>query len=134
MLCREEDQEDLVRLLNIVFEGFMKENEEIITDGKGKSYGLEFLYQQKLKNNFYGILSYTYFFSKFSGSDNVYLPSVWDNRHILSFTGGYKLNKNWEVSAKIRFTGKTPYPPTNLKLTTESYPEIVFESLGDLMT
>ena len=102
-------------------------NEEIITIGKGKSYGLEFLYQQKLKNNFYGILSYTFFYSKFSGLDNIYLPSVWDNRHILSFTGGYKLKRNWEVSAKIRFTGKTPYPPVDLKSSTQSYPEIIFD-------
>ena len=102
-------------------------NEEIITTGKGKSYGLEFLYQQKLKNNFYGILSYTFFYSKFSGLDNIYLPSVWDNRHILSFTGGYKLKRNWEVSAKIRFTGKTPYPPVDLKSSTQSYPEIIFD-------
>ena len=102
-------------------------NEEIITTGKGKSYGLEFLYQQKLKNNFYGILSYTFFYSKFSGLDNIYLPSVWDNRHILSFTGGYKLKRNWEVSAKIRFTGETPYAPVDLKSSIQSYPEIIFD-------
>ena len=102
-------------------------NEEITTIGKGKSYGLEFLYQQKLKNNFYGILSYTFFYSKFSGLDNIYLPSVWDNRHILSFTGGYKLKRNWEVSAKIRFTGETPYAPVDLKSSIQSYPEIIFD-------
>ena len=102
-------------------------NEEILTIGKGKSYGLEFLYQQKLKNNFYGILSYTFFYSKFSGLNDRYIPSVWDNRHILSFTGGYKLKKNWELSAKIRFTGKTPYPPVDLESSNQSYPEIIFD-------
>ena len=102
-------------------------NEKILTEGKGKSYGLEFLYQQKLKNNFYGILSYTFFYSKFSGFDNIYLPSVWDNRHLFSFTGGYKLKKNWEVSSKIRFTGKTPYAPINLSLSNQSYPEIILD-------
>ena len=100
---------------------------KILTEGKGKSYGLEFLYQQKLKNNFYGILSYTFFYSKFSGFDNIYLPSVWDNRHLFSFTGGYKLKKNWEVSSKIRFTGKTPYAPINLSLSNQSYPEIILD-------
>jgi len=102
-------------------------NEEILTIGKGKSYGLEFLYQQKLKDNFYGILSYTFFYSKFSGLDKIYLPSVWDNRHLLSFTGGYKLKKNWELSTKIRFTGKTPYSPVDITSSTQSYPEIIFD-------
>ena len=102
-------------------------NEEILTIGKGKSYGLEFLYQQKLKDNFYGILSYTFFYSKFSGLDKIYLPSVWDNRHLLSFTGGYKLKKNWELSTKIRFTGKTPYSPVDIVSSTQSYPEIIFD-------
>ena len=102
-------------------------NEEILTIGKGKSYGLEFLYQQKLKNNFYGILSYTLFYSKFSGLDKVYFPSVWDNRHILSFTGRYKLKKNWELSSKIRYTGKTPYAPVDIFSSVKSYPEIIFD-------
>ena len=102
-------------------------NEEILTIGMGKSYGLEFLYQQKLKNNFYGTLSYTFFYSKFSGLDKIFTPSVWDNRHILSFTGGYKLKRNWEISSKVRYTGKTPYAPVDLVLSSKSYPEIIFD-------
>jgi len=102
-------------------------NEAILTSGKGKAYGLEFLYQQKLSNNFYGIFSYTFFYSKFSGLDNKFLPSVWDNRHLLSFTGGYKLKKNWELSAKFRYNYKTPYPPVNLFASAKSYPEIIFD-------
>ena len=80
-----------------------------------------------MKDNFYGILSYTFFYSKFSGLDKIYLPSVWDNRHLLSFTGGYKLKKNWELSTKIRFTGKTPYSPVDITSSTQSYPEIIFD-------
>ena len=102
-------------------------NEEILTNGKGKAYGLEFLYQQKLSNNFYGIFSYTFFYSKFSGLDDKFLPSVWDNRHLLSFTGGYKLKKNWELSAKFRYNYKTPYPPVNLSASAKAYPEIIFD-------
>ena len=102
-------------------------NEFLLSKGKGKSHGLEFLYQQKLKNNFYAILSYTFFFSKFSNLDNIYLPSVWDNRHLISFTGGYKLKKNWEISSKLRYTDKTPYAPVNILSSSFSYPEITFD-------
>ena len=102
-------------------------NEFLLSNGKGKSYGLEFLYQQKLQNNFYGIFSYTFFFSEFSNLDNIYLPSVWDNRHLISFTGGYKLKKNWEISSKLRYTGKTPYAPVDITSSSLSYPEIIFD-------
>ena len=102
-------------------------NELLLSNGKGKSYGLEFLYQQKLQNNFYGIFSYTFFFSEFSNLDNIYLPSVWDNRHLISFTGGYKLKKNWEISSKLRYTGNTPYAPVDTASSSLSYPEIIFD-------
>ncbi|HUH73034.1 MAG TPA: TonB-dependent receptor [Chitinophagales bacterium] len=103
-------------------------NEPINTDGKGKSYGLELLFQQKLTKNFYGIFSYTYFFSRFSGEDNErYLPSVWDSRHLLSFTGGYKFKRNWETSLRWRFAGKTPFVPIDINASTTLYPQIVLE-------
>jgi outer membrane receptor for ferrienterochelin and colicin len=103
-------------------------NEDIETIGKGRSYGLEFQYQQKLLNNFYSIFSYTYFFSEFTGFDTTkYIPSVWDSRHLISFVGGYKLKKNWEISSRYRFAGQTPYVPTNLEATLISYPEIILD-------
>ncbi len=103
-------------------------NEDVETVGKGRSYGLEFQYQQKLTNNFYSIFSYTYFFSEFTGFDTaVYLPSVWDSRHLVSFVGGYKLKRNWEVSSRYRFAGRTPFVPVNLNQTLITYPEITLD-------
>jgi outer membrane receptor protein involved in Fe transport len=80
--------------------------------GRGRSYGVEFLFQQKFTKNFYGILAYTLFWSEFTGFDrNKYIPSAWDNRHLLAFTGGYKFKKNWELGVKYRLLGGTPYTP-----------------------
>ena len=110
-------------------------NEEIETIGKGRTFGTELLYQQKLTNNFYGIFSYTFFYSEFTGfPTSKYVPSVWDSRHLISFTGGYKLKKNWELSSRIRFSGKTPYVPINKEETLNSYPNIVldYSRLGEL--
>lgn len=109
-------------------------NEAIETVGRGRSYGTELQFQQKLTNNFYGIFAYTWFFSEFTGFDrNEFLPSVWDSRHLVSFTGGYKLKKNWEVSARYRFAGETPFAPTDQAATLENFPEVVrdFSRLGE---
>ena len=107
-------------------------NEAINTSGTGKSYGFEALFQQKLTNNFYGVLAYTYFHSKFTGLDQKERPSVWDSRHLISFSGGYKLKRNWEVSARWRFAGKTPYVPVDVASSLIAYPEIVldYDQLG----
>jgi outer membrane cobalamin receptor len=103
-------------------------NEEVESVGKGRAYGLEFLFQQKLSHRFYGIFSYTFFYSEFTGLEGSdYLPSLWDSRHLISFTGGYKLKKNWEISARYRFAGKTPYVPVDIEETTLLYPDIVLD-------
>ena len=109
-------------------------NEAIATDGRGKSYGIEALYQQKLTKNFYGVFAYTYFYSKFTEATGDYLPSVWDSRHLISFSGGYKLKRNWEISARWRFSGKTPYVPVNQNATLQAYPEVVldYDQLGNV--
>ncbi|MEM6297807.1 MAG: TonB-dependent receptor plug domain-containing protein, partial [Bacteroidota bacterium] len=102
-------------------------NEEIRSVGKGRSYGVEFLYQQKLAKNFYGILAYTLYWSEYTGFDeDEYLPSVWDNRHLLTFTGGYKLPRNWELGLRARILGSTPFAPVDTEATNAVYPQFVF--------
>ena len=38
-------------------------------------------------------------------------PSSWDNRHIVSFTGGKKWDSGWELGARVLFSGGLPYTP-----------------------
>ena len=109
-------------------------SEPIETVGKGRAYGAELQFQQKLSKNFYGTFAYTWFYSEFTGFDpNTYLPSVWDSRHLVSFTGGYKIKQNWEFSARYRFAGQTPFVPTDLDATLTNYPDVVldYDRLGE---
>ncbi len=109
-------------------------NEPVVDTGKGKSSGIEVLFQQKLTKNFYGVLAYTHFFSEFSRANGPLLPTVWDSRNLLSFTGGYKLKRNWEVSLRYRYAGETPYVPTDVAASLAAYPRIVldYNRLGDV--
>ena len=102
-------------------------NEAVVDTGSGLSKGIEVLFQQKLSNNFYGILAYTLFSSEFSGIDRVRLPSVWDSGNLLTFTGGYKLPKNWEVSLRYRYAGATPFAPTDTAVTLTTYPQVIID-------
>lgn len=111
-------------------------NEKIESVGLGRTYGMEFLYQRKLTKDFYAILAYTLYRSEFTGFDkDEYLRSTWDNRNLLTFTGGYKFGNNWEVSARVRYLGRTPLAPVDQEATLQSYPNIIrdYSRQGDLL-
>ncbi|MGB3006322.1 MAG: TonB-dependent receptor [Chitinophagaceae bacterium] len=96
-------------------------NEEVITNGKGNSYGFELFAQQKLTKRFFGTFSYTFFISRFSGKNGKEIASAWDNRHLLSFVWGYKFNKNWELGLKFRYQGGAPFTPFDLPASQLNY-------------
>ncbi|MGA7306100.1 MAG: TonB-dependent receptor, partial [Rhodothermales bacterium] len=101
---------DSISLANLGGDFEVFGNEEIRSIGKGRSYGFELSLQKKLTNRFYGIAAYTLYRSEFTGFDtDRYTPSAWDNRHLLSFTGGYKLSRNWEFGGRLRIAGPAPY-------------------------
>jgi outer membrane receptor for ferrienterochelin and colicin len=100
-------------------------NEPISTSGLGRSYGFELFAQQKLTDRFFGIVSYSFFKSEYSNASGKYIPSSWQNTHLLSMTGGYKFNKNWELGIKYRYQGGTPYTPYDMNLS-----KINFATLG----
>jgi len=80
------------------------------------------MFQQRLTKNFYGILAYTFYFSEYTGfKKDKYVVSSWDNRHLVSFTGGYKLGKNWELGVRYRFLGAAPYTPFNETASLNNY-------------
>ncbi|MEP2294720.1 TonB-dependent receptor plug domain-containing protein, partial [Algoriphagus sp.] len=87
-------------------------NEPVESNSKGRAYGLEFLAQQRLFNNFYGIASLTLVRSEFTNPNtDGYIASSWDNRVIVSLTAGKRFGNNWELGARWRFVGGTPYTP-----------------------
>jgi hypothetical protein len=89
-------------------------DEELISIGEGRAYGFEVLARSKDIYGFNGILSYTYVRSEFKNFEGDYLPSSWDNRHILNITFTRSFKKNWDVGMKWRFVGGAPYTPWDL--------------------
>lgn len=98
-------------------------NEEVISTSVGRAYGFEFFAQKKSFAGLYGILSYTFVVSEFKDNLNNYVPSTWDNKHLLTVTGGKKLKGNWEIGGKFRLVGGRPYTPYDIAAssTIENY-------------
>lgn len=96
-------------------------NEPVSFIGLGQTEGIEFMFQQKLTKNFFAILSYTIYSSQFSNGGFQYFPSSWDNRHLLSFIGGYKFPRNYELGVKFRYQGGAPYTPFDPVASQQNY-------------
>lgn len=110
-------------------------NEAVSSIGKGKAYGVELLYQQKFTGKLYSIVALTLYRSLFSGLNaSDFRPSSWDNGQLLSLTGGYKFAKNWDLSGRFRYLGKTPYAPVDQAATLANYPLVVrdYDRLGEV--
>lgn len=105
---------DSISLANLGSDFGVIGNEAITSTSKGRAYGLEFLYQQKLFKGYYGIVAYTYVRSEFLDKNQQYVPSSWDSRHIVSLTGGKRFKKNWELGMRWLFTTGSPYTPIDI--------------------
>ncbi len=92
-------------------------NAPVVFNNRGRSYGVEFLVQQKLFKNFYGLLSYTFLRSEFENVAGKFVPAAWDAQHMMSITAGKIFKRNWELGLKLRASSGNPYTPYNIEQT-----------------
>ncbi len=92
-------------------------DEAVKSIATGRAYGMEILYRNK---DFFGgnlVVSYTLVRSESQAFKSEILnigkwvPTAWDNRHILNITALKEFKKNWRVGMKWRFVGGVPYTP-----------------------
>ncbi|MEI7661782.1 MAG: TonB-dependent receptor [Bacteroidota bacterium] len=81
---------------------------------KGRAYGFEVLIRHADIFKFNFIMTYTFVRSEFTNYFGKYIPSAWDNRHLLNITLGRKFKHNWEIGAKWRYAGGQPYTPWDM--------------------
>ncbi len=110
---------DSISLANLGGDFGVIGNEPATSTSGGRSYGVEIFAQQKLFKGFFGIVAYTLVRSEFNNADDEFTPTSWDNRHIITSTLGKKFGKTWEVGARWRYYGGTPFTPFDLGLTSQ---------------
>ncbi|NJM16442.1 MAG: hypothetical protein HC896_14645 [Bacteroidales bacterium] len=95
-------------------------DEEVLSISKGRSYGMELLARTRKWFGLTGLLSYTLVWSEFKQYSNFketpnYVPTAWDNRHILNITATKSFKHNWDLGFKWRLVGGAPYTPWDLE-------------------
>ena len=107
---------DSISLANLGGDFGVIGNEPAESISEGRSYGFEVFMQQKLSSSIYGLISYTFVRSEFQDKNGEFVPSSWDNRHILNVTAGKKFKKDWELGIRFRYLGGAPYTPDDVEL------------------
>jgi hypothetical protein len=95
-------------------------DEALNSTGKGRAYGLEFYYSNKNLLGSMVTLSYTLVRSEFQNIKGNYVPSAWDNRHLVNLIVSRSFRGNWDFGFKWRFVGGAPYTPAKIDYSTMS--------------
>ncbi|TFH34902.1 MAG: TonB-dependent receptor, partial [Bacteroidia bacterium] len=90
-------------------------DEPVLSISDGRSYGVEFLGRVRNLKGINLIFSYTLVRSEFKDLEDNYIPTSWDNKHLLNLTATKKFSKNWDLGFKWRFVGGAPYTPYDLE-------------------
>ncbi len=90
-------------------------NEEVKSIGNGRAMGFELLSRYRDLWGFKGVLTYTYVRSEFTDIHGDYVPSAWDNRHLLTLTATRSFKNNWDFGFKWRYIGGAPYTPWDIE-------------------
>lgn len=101
-------EQEITRNVEISSEAYYRQYDGVIVSGagnigEGRSYGLETLLRYKPDRRFFGFLAYT--LSRSVRRDGPNQPEhlfQYDQTHILTATGSYRLGRGWEIGARFR--------------------------------
>jgi outer membrane receptor protein involved in Fe transport len=121
-------EQELAPPLELSLEGFYKKLDDIVLSapsfdtsqnglsyqnvGSGRVYGSELLLRYKPGGRFFGWVAYT--LSKSERRDAKGEPLYdydYDQTHILTALGSYKLGRGWQIGARFRYVTGNPYTP-----------------------
>ncbi len=110
-------EREVTHQIEASLDGFYKQLDNLVTQGLGNTgsgviYGAETLIRYKPDERFFGWLAYT--LSRSVRRDAPGMPlrlSQYDETHILTVLGSYRLGKGWEFGARYRLTSGYMYTP-----------------------
>ncbi|CAN5560014.1 TonB-dependent receptor [soil metagenome] len=110
-------EREITKNLEVSFEGFYKQLDDLVVTGSGNSgigwiYGAETLIRYKPDSHFFGWIAYT--LSRSIRQDTPDSPArvtQYDQTHILTVLGSYRLGHGWEFGARFRLVSGNNYTP-----------------------
>jgi len=107
------NQPQLFILDEVIYNFFYSKHNQLDDTGKGYSRGIELLVQKKLSDKIYGLVSGTYYRSRYKDLNGDWRNRVTDNKYLISLEGGFKPNNEWEFCIRWAYAGGIPYSAFN---------------------
>ena len=115
-------ERELTRQIDASLDGFYKQLDHLVIEGVGNTgsgdvYGAEFFIRYKPDERFFGWLTYT--LSRSERRINPGMPLTlfqWDETHVLTVLGSYRLGRGWELGARFRLASGYMYTPQAIRL------------------
>jgi TonB family protein len=121
-------EQEITRQVEVSVEGFYKKLDGLVdqrpdatgspsgvtyvNSGSGRIYGGELLLRYKPDDRFFGWIAYTLSRSERRADDaEAYRIFDYDQTHILTALGSYRLGRGWELGARWRYVTGNPYTP-----------------------
>lgn len=83
----------------------------MVSQGRGRSSGLELFVQKKLSRRFWGQAAYAFSQTEHQALDGQWRTGIFDAPHVASLLAGYRLGFGVEVSTKFAYTSGRPQTP-----------------------
>lgn len=105
-------------MLNSGADFYFPDKTNLVNEGKGYNYGLEFTLERFLHKGFYYLVTTSVFQSKYKGSDNVWRNTAFNTGFVANMLAGkeFKMGKKGTVGidTKVAYAGGQPYTPFDL--------------------
>ena len=105
----------------MVIDGLFHNPNQFVDKGKAYSRGIELMIQKKLAKYFYGMISASYFQSRYRDYNGIWRNRSYDNRFTCNVEGGYKANNKWEFSLRWIYAGGRPYTPFDVDASLQAF-------------
>ncbi|MCC7241451.1 MAG: TonB-dependent receptor, partial [Acidobacteria bacterium] len=86
--------------------------------GRGYTDGLEIAAEKAFTDRWHGQANVALSRSRQAALDGVQRPGSFDYPRVLNLSGGYKVNPQWDVSARLSYLSGRPYTPFDLQQST----------------
>lgn len=113
-----------VGIRSYILDSFQSFYENLNDNGEAYARGVEVLVQKKLAVNFYGMVSASYFRTRYKDYLGEWQDREYDNRMLFSVIGGYRPNDLWEVSVRWSYLGGRTYTPIDAQASEAAGSEI----------
>lgn len=110
--------------------GYSTDKTSLTSNGKGFNQGIEFTLEKFFSEGFYGLLTTSFFESKYKGSDGVERNSPFNNGYVVNVLGGkeFKIGKDkrnvFSIDTKFTTAGGRYYTPVDLAASSAAGYEI----------